>query len=150
MVIDTQRQTDREDKPLTRTEVYKLLQEAGGSDRLILNDQNLRDIDLTNFDLKRAKLIRARISRAKLSGVDLNGVDLNGVDLSGADLIGANFNRADRFRAWLAGAKPSGVDPSGVIGLNEPKEATIGSTSTLNIRITEQPLTARNLATAIS
>ena len=43
-----------------------------------------------------------------------------------------------------------GVDLTGAIGLDAPKVAITESTSTLYVRITEQPLTARNLATATS
>jgi len=62
MNIDTQRQTDKEDKPLTRADVERLLDEAGSSDKLNLSGRNLNRIDLTNFNLAGASLSGADLS----------------------------------------------------------------------------------------
>ncbi len=44
------------DKPLTREDVERLLQEAGSSTKLVLNGCNLGGIDLSGLDLRSASL----------------------------------------------------------------------------------------------
>jgi len=73
MNIDTEKDTDRRDKPLTRTDVEHLLKEAGSSSNLNLHGENLMGADLSDLDLSGANL-----SRAKLNGADLSGANLSG------------------------------------------------------------------------
>ena len=76
---DLQKETDRQDPPLTRADVEALLQQAGSSERLVLHARNLHGADLTNL----------RLAGADLSGADLSGAYLSGANLSRADLSGA-------------------------------------------------------------
>ena len=85
-----------------------------------------------------------------MSGTYLTGANLSGANLSKTDLSGADLTRANLSGANLSGTYIVGVDLTGAIGLDAPKVAITESTSTLYVRITEQPLTARNLATATS
>ena len=71
MNIDAQRQTDKEDKPLTRADVERFLQEVGSPDKLDLSGRNLIEIDLMNFNLTRAKLFEANLTGADLSNATL-------------------------------------------------------------------------------
>lgn len=86
------------DKPLTREDVVRLLQQAGGSGTLDLGNRNLRGIDLSGLDLRIANLEGTNLSRA-----DLNHADLRGVNLSKAHLFGADLREADLSEANLRG-----------------------------------------------
>ncbi len=107
------------DEPLTREDVERLLQEAGSSAKLVLQDRNLGGIDLSgldlssaNFDgadlsganLSRANLSRIRLDFANLSGADLSYADLGLANLSEADLTGANLSGANLVEAYLVRA----------------------------------------------
>ena len=115
-----------------------------------LTGANLSGADLSKTDLSGADLTRANLSDAHLSGTYLTGANLSGANLSKTDLSGADLTRANLSGANLAETYIVGVDLTGAIGLDAPKVAITESTSTLYVRITEQPLTARNLATATS
>jgi uncharacterized protein YjbI with pentapeptide repeats len=115
-----------------------------------LSEANLSEANLSEANLRGANLRGANLRGANFRGANFRGADLSEADLSEADLSGADLSGANLFGADLLGAYLGSVDLSGVIGLDEPKEATTESASTLYIRITEQPLTARNLATATS
>lgn len=119
MNIATQRQTDQEDKPLTRADVERLVQEAGSPDELDLSGKNLRGIDLTHInlaganlkgavligaDLRNATLKDANLREALLRGANLTGADLSRADLSNADLHQANLRKLDLSRTNLRGA----------------------------------------------
>ena len=67
MNIDTQIRTDKEDKPLTRADVERLLDEAGSSDKLNLSYWNLKEVNLAGLDLHGANLRGANLSGANLS-----------------------------------------------------------------------------------
>jgi uncharacterized protein YjbI with pentapeptide repeats len=81
MNIDTQKTTAQEDKPLTRTDVERMLHDVGSSDKLILHRENMAGIDLRRFNLARADLSEADLTRAVLSGADLKGAYLRGAYL---------------------------------------------------------------------
>lgn len=119
MSIDMQRQTDQEDKPLTRADVERLVQDAGSPDELDLSGKNLRGIDLAHInlagvnlrgavligaDLQNAMLKDANLSEALLRGAHLTGADLSGADLSYADLHQTELRRLDLSRTNLRGA----------------------------------------------
>jgi len=131
------------DKPLTREDVERLLQETGSSTKLVLNGCNLGGIDLSGLDLSssslygadlsganlsganlsQAKLDFANLSGANLSSASLDGVNLSGANLSGANLVeaylgqanlrNANLNSANLVLAYLSKADLSGADLSG-------------------------------------
>jgi len=93
------------DKPLTREDVERLLQETGSSTKLVLNGCNLGGIDLSGLDLSQANLRNANLSKANLSDANLSQIKLDFANLSGADLSYANL-----YEANLSGADLSGAD----------------------------------------
>ena len=101
------------DKPLTREDVERLLQDAGSSTKLVLNGCNLGGIDLSGLDLSYASLYGANLSGVDLSGADLSGVDLVEAYLSQANLRNANLNSANLLLAYLSKVDLSGADLSG-------------------------------------
>ena len=60
------------DKPFTREDVERLLQETGSSTKLVLSGCNLAGIDLSGLDLSQANLRNAYLSKANLSGAYLS------------------------------------------------------------------------------
>src|SRR5438552_3736030 len=122
MSIDVHSKVDKEDKPLTRADVERLLHEVESSDKLNLSGQNLEGIDLRSF----------KLAQSDLRGAELRGADLRGVDLWGADLRGANLDN--------------------VIGLDAKdveNEKVQDTASTIRLRIMEEPLTPYNLTLII-
>ena len=122
----------KKDKPLTREDVGRLLQEAGSPDKLVLRGRNLKGIDLHRADLGGADLSGANLSGARptlfglerrsQSGANLRSADLRSADLSGANLLSAHLNRADLRganlrRAFLGGADLSRADLSTTVAL---------------------------------
>ncbi len=127
--------TRHSDRPLTRADVEELLQRAGSSQKLSLQNQNLRDIDLSGFDLRGTNFSGATFSKANLSGAILSGADLTeanlsdaqlsgeyltgafhpGAPLAGTILAGANLTRANLTRANLSGTILIKADLSGTI-----------------------------------
>ncbi len=103
MNIDVQGMTAQRDKPLTRADVERLLDEVGSSDKLNLSGRNMAGIDLASF----------RLTGADLRGADLRGADLRGADLSGARLIAANLSDANLSDANLSDANLSSANLSG-------------------------------------
>ena len=172
MNTDAQTNVDKEDRPLTRADVERLLHEIGSSDKLNLRGRNLQMINLTSFRLAGANLREVDLREANLTEADLTRADLGGANLMGADLREANLTeadltRADLTRADLGGANLMGANLSGAIGLDVENEkvenrglvgrvriAAKGEVedmaSALSIRITEEPLTAQNFSTIIS
>jgi uncharacterized protein YjbI with pentapeptide repeats len=125
MDIDVQRITAQRDKPLTRADIERLLHEVGSSNKLNLSSQNMVGIDLAKF---------------KLTGADLSGADLSGAGLRGTNLSGAIMSEFEREQ----------LRNRGILDLDDPYAETTSSTSTLRIRIIEEPLTPYNLTTIIS
>jgi uncharacterized protein YjbI with pentapeptide repeats len=140
MNVDIHDKVEKGEKPLTRADIERLLQDAGSSHKLDLRGHNLEGIDLTHFTLQGTNLSRANLSRVNLREADLRVADLSRADLTGADLTGA----------FLLEANLGGANLTGAIILEEPKVTTAESISELRIRITEEPLTAHNLATITS
>jgi len=64
--VDVDIQTNQKDRPLTREDVVRRIQEAGSSDKLEMVGLNLKGVDLADFDL---------------SGADLREANLRGADL---------------------------------------------------------------------
>jgi uncharacterized protein YjbI with pentapeptide repeats len=90
------------DKPLTREDVERLLQETGSSSKLVLSGCNLEGIDLSGLDLSQASLRNANLSEANLSQIKLDFANLSGADLSYANLYEANLSGADLSGADLS------------------------------------------------
>ena len=118
MSIDIHAKTDKEDQPLTRIDVERLLFEAGSPDKLNLSGQNMKEIDFTEITLTGANLSGANLSRADLRGVDLKDTsfdsspNLSAADLSGVDLSrskNGNLNGIILDYANLSGANLSGI-----------------------------------------
>jgi len=84
---------EKEDTPLTREEVVRLLQQAGRFGKLDLSGRNLEETDLSGLDLRNAKLSGANLSYAKLTGLDLRFANLLRANLSGADLSGVKVTQ---------------------------------------------------------
>src|SRR5437016_6099606 len=118
MNIDVQRETSREDKPLTRADVERLLREAGSPDKLNLSGRNLSMINLTHFGLSGANLSGANLSQARLDNADLSGANLSEANLDqalmgGTNLSGANLSRVKiNTISTMAGANLSGANLS--------------------------------------
>ena len=122
MNIDTQRQNDKEDKPLTKADVKRFLHEVGSPDKLNLSRMNLMGIDLSGFNLSNSNLFGAKLRGANLSGADLLGANLSEADLLAAKLLAANLSGAlqphflnltrksleqgEKFRAPSSGVSP--------------------------------------------
>jgi uncharacterized protein YjbI with pentapeptide repeats len=103
-IFNLRRSRMNTDKPLAREDVERLLQEAGGSIKLVLNGCNLGGLDLSGLDLSSASLYGADLSGADLSGADLSSASLYGANLSEADLSGANLSGANLVEAYLGQA----------------------------------------------
>jgi uncharacterized protein YjbI with pentapeptide repeats len=100
-----------EEKPLTKEEVLKLIEEHGGPEGLDLKDRNLEEIDLSfRHDEPLLDLHGIILYRANLKMADLSGADLKGADLARAELQGADLTRADLQGARLRGANMQGAD----------------------------------------
>jgi len=94
----------RYEEALHREDVMRLVQEAGGSSKLVLHYRNLSHIDLSGVDLSDTDLYSTDLGGANLTGVNLSGANLQGANLRKANLIGANLSRANLIRAELSGA----------------------------------------------
>jgi len=109
MSVDILVKADKEDKPLTRADVERLLREAGSPDNLNLSGRNLKGSDLTSLNLmgivlNDANLSEAELFRADLTGASLIGANLRQAYLSGAILTGAQLTTANLYKANLIGA----------------------------------------------
>jgi Pentapeptide repeats (8 copies) len=124
----------------------------------ILSEANLRGANLTRANLtvaifREANLEGAIFREANLEGATFEGANLYGTNFYGTHLEGANLEGADLTRAYLEGAKNRDTDPSFIeadLSLKKRRVAIEKETFTLSIRITEEPLTAKNFSTIIS
>jgi len=98
------------DKPLTREDVERLLQEAGSSAKLVLQGRNLEGIDLSGLDLSNASFYGADLSGANLSNANLSQIKLDFANLSEANLSNADLSEANLSEANLSGANLSGAN----------------------------------------
>jgi uncharacterized protein YjbI with pentapeptide repeats len=114
-----------------------------------LSGANLSSATLSNSDLRGANLSGASLIMIDLNNSDLRGANLSGTDLRDAELIGANLSNANLSGVILSENEREQLRGRGAIGLFEPVQTTQRAT-TLRIRITEEPLTAHNLATIVS
>jgi hypothetical protein len=115
-----------EEKPLTREEALKLIEEHGGPEGLDLSNRNLNGIDLSptedepglalqGINLKNANLEGANLQGAHLWDGNLQGAYLRKANLQGAilwiaNLQGANLGRANLQEVHLTKAKLQGAD----------------------------------------
>ena len=120
------------EKPLTREDVLKLIEEHGGrakgldlSGKVFEEGIDLSELDLSGIKLQGASLFKANLQRAdfvnanfqgtilpdanlqgsNLAGINLQDAALDGVNLQGANLADANLRRADLMVANLQGAR---------------------------------------------
>lgn len=101
--------TEKE-KPLTREDVLKMIEEHGGPEGLDLSGRNLEDIDLSelylgSIDLHSATLTRANLVKTILASANLIGANLIAASLIGAELLFCRMQEADLFEANLQAAK---------------------------------------------
>jgi hypothetical protein len=93
-----------EEKPLTKEEVLKLIEEHGGPQRLDLSGKNLKEIDLSDKAGQRIHLPGIILRRANLQGANLQGAFLGNADLNSANLLGANLQGSFLVKADLRDA----------------------------------------------
>jgi hypothetical protein len=98
------------EKPLTRDDVRKMINEHGGPNGLDLSNRNLKGIDLSKTDLSGIILTGSILCNANLQLTNLQeSANLQETDLSCANLemsiiLYANLKRADLSKAVLKGA----------------------------------------------
>lgn len=95
-----------EEKPLTREDVVKLIEEHGGPEGLDLSGRNLDGIDLSKLNLAGIDLHSATLTNANFGATILAGANLVMANLIAANFVGANLfsvkmQQADLFEANL-------------------------------------------------
>jgi hypothetical protein len=103
---------EEKEKPLTREDVLKLIEENGGkAEGLDLSGKRFEEgIDLHELNLGGIILATAHLERAKLWGAHLEGANLRGAHLEGADLVDAHLQGADLSGAHLIRRDLIGVE----------------------------------------
>lgn len=127
--------------------------------KAILQKADLNGAKLTGANLSKANLSNVNLSGANLSNVDLSNADLSNVNLSGANLEFANLrfvnlkfatlSKTRRIGTDFFGADLTGIHPAHIkteILNKEQRQQRSEATTTLHIRIEEEPLTAPHLA----
>ena len=99
MTITVQQQATNADTAVTRTDLVRLLQEAGSPEQLDVTGQDLHGITLMNGNLRGANLSLAQVCEANLCGANLSRADLHGANLCGTYLCWANLRGANLSRA---------------------------------------------------
>ena len=123
-----------EEKPLTREDVIRLIEEHGGPQRLDLSNRNLKGIDLSPTEdgtvldlhgiilrnanlegakLQRALLLYANLQESRIWNANLQGAVLEYTNLQGADLLQANLQEAELIRANLQQARLTDANMQG-------------------------------------
>ena len=144
-----------------------------------LNSTFLDGANLSGANLSGSFLEKVDLSGANLSGANLSDAILREANLLGAYLNDANLDKANLSKAYISESEKDQLRGKGAIGLYDALEVvgvgrdeiaevfpstttpnpsvskkTLGvaqaSSSTIRIRITEEPLTAQNLTTIIS
>jgi len=82
------------EKPLTREDVLKMIEEHGGPEGLDLSWRNLEGIVLFSLDLHGIILESANLQEAKLWSANLQEANLSDANLRGADLMGTSLAKA--------------------------------------------------------
>lgn len=101
---------EEKEKPLTREDVLRLIQENGGkAEGLDLSGANLSGLDLHGIILKGANLTGADLRDAFLMGATLANAWLDGAKLQGADLESVELSKASFWEAKLYGADLGGA-----------------------------------------
>ena len=137
------------DKPLTREDVERLLQEAGSSTKLVLNGSNLGGIDLSGLDLSSASLYGADLRGADLRGANLSSVKLDFANLSGANLSSASLDGANLSGANLSGANLSGVNlVEAYLGQANLRHANLNSANLVLAYLSKADLSGADLSGA--
>jgi uncharacterized protein YjbI with pentapeptide repeats len=100
----------QDEKPLTRDDVLRLIEEHGGPEGLGLRWANLREADLRDVDLHGANLQGADLRDANLQQANLSFTSLKEARLSGASLQGARLQWANLREASVPGASLQRAD----------------------------------------
>ncbi|MBA7506595.1 hypothetical protein ES706_05287 [subsurface metagenome] len=102
--------TEEKQKPLTREDVLRLIEENGGTTVGLNLSAKVFDerVDLHGLDLKGIILLGSH-----LWGAHLEGADLLDAHLEGANLLGAHLEGADLWDAHLEGTELSGAHLAG-------------------------------------
>ena len=95
---------DKEDPPLTRKEVVKILAATEGNTELRFQGLNLTGADLSRLDLRKINFKYAKMHGSSLRSSNLQGANLERVDLSLAVLDGAQLAGARMLCANLSDA----------------------------------------------
>jgi hypothetical protein len=104
---ESDQQPPQGEKPLTRDDVLRLIEQHGGPEGLDLSGADLRKADLRELDLHDASLSWADPQGADLYSANLQRVVLYSANLQGANLSHASLQRADLEDAILQGANLS-------------------------------------------
>jgi len=99
------------EKPLTREDVLKLIEEHGGPDRLDLSGRNLEEIDLSSAEIKAQLALNGVAFRNSYKPpIDLHGIILEEANLKGAFLDHANLQGAKLALAIMQNATLGGTN----------------------------------------
>lgn len=126
MSVDTQSEVGQADRPFTRADIERLLQEVGSSDHLNVYGKNLRGADLSSLDLH---------------GADLSAADLRGADLTQGNLEEVNFHQAKLAEAHLWGAYLKETQPEAsdlLVRVGTPGCGTTSSITSFLERLAKQ------------
>ena len=102
---EPKREPPQAEKPLTREDVLRLIDEHGGPKGLDLRQADLRQANLVALDLHGARLDGANLREARLQGADLRAAMLGYAKLEHAVLFGANLAAAILLNADLEQAE---------------------------------------------
>lgn len=91
----------KQERPLTRPDVLRLIQDHGGPQGLDLSGRNLREADLSNLDLHGIILTSAHLQACSLTGSQLQQANLQKAYPWGANLSAASFT-ALGYGSWAS------------------------------------------------
>jgi len=144
-----------EEKPLTREDVLKLIEEHGGPEGLNLSRRNLKGIDLSgepekSLDLHGINLAMANLQKANLWRTNLHTVNLRRADLSEANISRVVLRNANLQLANLTGAKLTGADFRGAnLSMANLRGADLGEANLTDANLSWARLGDTNLTSAI-
>ena len=110
--MSDKKKNSKREKPLTREDVLKLIEEHGGPEGLDLSGRNLEGIDLSGEPTTLVPLHGINLSGANLQKANFSGAELIEANLSYADLIEANLSGSNLSRSNLSRSNLSGADLS--------------------------------------
>ncbi|MBL1129656.1 MAG: pentapeptide repeat-containing protein [Chloroflexi bacterium] len=107
--VETAEQKDQKKRNERR---HQIEQTAGvvGSDRIILNGENLSKMDLSGINLSGAKMNDVNLKKANMKNATLDGASLERATLVEANLTNASLKKAKLFMASLKRANLENAD----------------------------------------